>query len=83
MPSFLKYRLMEGEKYPVEDGSVDLVTAFMAAHWFDLPAFFKEVRRILAPGGVVALACYQLSRLELPWSPEKTEAVFQSYIEVP
>lgn len=40
------------------DGSADLVTAAQAAHWFDLPAFYAEVRRVLRPGGVVALWCY-------------------------
>ena len=37
--------LLQGtcDKLPVEDGSVDVVTAVQAAHYFDLPAFFKEV----------------------------------------
>ncbi len=40
------------------DASADLVTAAQAAHWFDLAAFYAEVRRVLRPGGVVALWCY-------------------------
>src|SRR6267154_3109278 len=31
------------------DGSVDLVTAAQAAHWFDLGIFYPEVRRVLRP----------------------------------
>lgn len=37
------------------DGSVDLVTAGQAFHWFDLPAARAEARRILRPGGRVAV----------------------------
>jgi SAM-dependent methyltransferase len=38
--------------------SADLCTAAQAAHWFDLPAYYGEVRRVLRPGGIVALWCY-------------------------
>lgn len=44
------------ESIPVEDGSVDLVSACAAVHWFDFKSFYAEVDRILKPGGV--LACY-------------------------
>src|SRR5438552_13504358 len=37
------------------DGVVDLATAAQAAHWFDLPAYYAEVRRVARPGGIVAL----------------------------
>lgn len=40
------------------DHSCDLVTAAQAAHWFDLSAFYAEVRRVLRPGGVIAVWCY-------------------------
>lgn len=39
-------------------GRVDLVTAAQAFHWFDPAAFFKEVDRLLAPGGALAVWCY-------------------------
>ncbi|MBI3885471.1 MAG: class I SAM-dependent methyltransferase [Opitutae bacterium] len=42
----------------VADGAVDLVTAAQAAHWFNRPAFYAEVQRVLRPGGVVALVSY-------------------------
>ncbi len=35
--------------------SVDLVTAAQAFHWFDIPKFREECRRILKPHGKVAL----------------------------
>lgn len=37
------------------DQSMDLITAAQAFHWFDGPAFAKECRRILRPGGRVFL----------------------------
>lgn len=39
--------------------SVDLVTAAQAAHWFDGPRFGAEVRRVLRPGGLVAVWTYE------------------------
>jgi SAM-dependent methyltransferase len=44
-------------------GTADLVTAAQAAHWFDLDAFYAEVRRVLRPHGVLALWCYGLCRV--------------------
>ncbi|OIW22582.1 S-adenosyl-L-methionine-dependent methyltransferase [Coniochaeta ligniaria NRRL 30616] len=40
---------------PIQDGSVDLITAATAAHWFDLPGFWKRAAQVLKPGGSVAL----------------------------
>lgn len=40
---------------PVVPGSVDLLVAATAAHWFDLPAFWRAAARALRPGGTVAL----------------------------
>lgn len=40
------------------DGVVDLSTAAQAAHWFDLPSYYAEVRRVTRPGGIVALISY-------------------------
>ncbi|KAI8181024.1 putative methyltransferase [Colletotrichum sp. SAR 10_75] len=39
----------------VADGSVDLVTAATAAHWFDMPGFWAAAARVLKPGGTVAI----------------------------
>ncbi|KAF2656274.1 S-adenosyl-L-methionine-dependent methyltransferase [Lophiostoma macrostomum CBS 122681] len=39
----------------IEDASVDLITAANAAHWFNLPPFWRAAARVLKPGGTVAL----------------------------
>lgn len=57
------------------DGSVDLVTVAQAAHWFDRPKFYAEVRRVLRPGGVVALWTYGLCEI----SPAIDAAVLRVY----
>lgn len=49
--STLIYKEIQNEIIPVENDSVDLVTAFMSIHHFNkLDDFIKEIRRILRPG---------------------------------
>jgi SAM-dependent methyltransferase len=54
----VRYQCSPAEALPVEDGAADLITAAQAAHWFDRPNFYDEVRRIAAPGAVLALITY-------------------------
>jgi SAM-dependent methyltransferase len=37
---------------------VDLVTVAQALHWFDLPRFYQEARRVARPGALLAVWCY-------------------------
>ena len=46
----LHCRMSGAESLPFSDESVQLVTTCQACHWFDMPAFYKEVHRILQPG---------------------------------
>ncbi|MET0825454.1 MAG: methyltransferase domain-containing protein [Acidimicrobiales bacterium] len=43
------------EALPLDDASVDLVTVGQAFHWFDAPTALAEVRRVLRPGGGLAM----------------------------
>lgn len=54
----IDYVQAPAELLPAADASVHLVTAAQAAHWFDLPAFYAEVRRVAAPGALLALITY-------------------------
>jgi ubiquinone/menaquinone biosynthesis C-methylase UbiE len=43
------------EELPVPDASFDVLTAAQAFHWFDLDRALPEARRVLRPGGGIAL----------------------------
>jgi SAM-dependent methyltransferase len=60
----IEYRTAPAEASGLPDGSVDLVTAAQAFHWFDFDRFFAEAERVLAPGGAVALWTYNLPRVD-------------------
>lgn len=47
----------------VRDGTVDLITAAQAAHWFDLGVFYPEVRRVARPGALLAIWNYGICRI--------------------
>jgi SAM-dependent methyltransferase len=52
------------ERLPVAAGSVSLVAAAQAFHWFDFDRFHAECRRVLVPGGVVAVWTYEKFRVD-------------------
>ncbi|GAB7351352.1 hypothetical protein MBLNU459_g2036t1 [Dothideomycetes sp. NU459] len=37
------------------EGQVDIITVAMAAHWFDMPAFYAGAAKALKPGGILAM----------------------------
>lgn len=43
------------ESLPLKTGSIDIVTAFQAFHWFDPVRALPEMHRVLRPGGHAAL----------------------------
>lgn len=59
----VRYLAALAEAAPLVDGCVDLVTVAQALHWFDHPRFFREARRVLAPGGLLAAWSYGLARV--------------------
>lgn len=50
------------ENVPIPEDSIDLVTVAQAVHWFDIPAFTREVRRVGRSGAVLAVWGYGLLR---------------------
>ncbi|EFL89778.1 class I SAM-dependent methyltransferase [Ahrensia sp. R2A130] len=58
------YRTEPAEQMRSADGSVDLVVAAQAAHWFDIDRFYKEARRVARPGGVLVLVSYGVPQLD-------------------
>ncbi len=57
------YRVALAEASGLESASVDLVTVAQALHWFDVERFYAEVRRVLRPGGILAVWSYDLMRV--------------------
>jgi SAM-dependent methyltransferase len=52
------------ECLPLRAGVADLLVAAQAAHWFDFPRFYAEARRVLRPGGLIALWTYEKFRVD-------------------
>ena len=63
------YRVARERDSGLDAASVDLVTVAQALHWFDLPAFYGEVKRVLKPTGLLAVWCYGLVNLDDELNP--------------
>ena len=59
----VEYRQAGADASGLAASSVDVVTCAQAAHWLPLEAFFAEARRVLVPGGVIALWGYHIPLL--------------------
>ncbi len=74
----IKYCLASAEDSKIESDSLDLITVAQAYHWFDQPKFLEEAKRVLKPGGVLAIWCYALTTI----SPEVDRLVLELYSDV-
>jgi SAM-dependent methyltransferase len=54
----VRFAAEPAERCALDDASCDLVLVAQAMHWFDLPRFHAEVRRVLRPGGLLAAIGY-------------------------
>jgi SAM-dependent methyltransferase len=72
----VEYRVARAEASGLADGTCDLVTAAQALHWFDIPAFFAESRRVLRPAGVCAVWTYTMPTLD----HQDCDALLQRYL---
>jgi len=68
----IRYQVAAAEAAVFPPGIFDLVIVGQAAHWFDLEKFYPEVRRVLKPGGILALIGYNLLEIDV-----ETDAVVQ------
>jgi len=71
----VEYRRGAAEATGLDDASADLLTVAQAFHWFEHAAFFAEVRRVVRPGGCLAVWCYGLTSV----TPEIDAAVHFYY----
>jgi SAM-dependent methyltransferase len=89
----ISYRRAASEESGIGDDSVDLLVVAQAIHWFDLPRFWEEVRRVLKRGGIFAFWGYNwpqtcpavdqvLEKLKLeiaPYWPERSAVLHNCY----
>ena len=60
----IEYRVGGAEESGLEDESADLITVAQALHWFSKERFFREARRVLRPGGALAVWGYHRHIIE-------------------
>jgi SAM-dependent methyltransferase len=60
--SGVRYFAGSSESSALAERRVDLVTVAQALHWFDRERFYREVSRVIAPGGAFAAWSYGLLR---------------------
>jgi ubiquinone/menaquinone biosynthesis C-methylase UbiE len=74
----VRYVVAPADQAPIEDGLADLVTVAQALHWFDLTAFYREVRRVVKPGGILAVWSYEMHHI----TPEIDAIVRRLYSDI-
>lgn len=74
----IEYIKFRAEQPPFANESIDLITVGQAIHWFDIPLFFKEAKRVLKPAGVMAFWGYGLVRV----NPEINALIDHFYTHV-
>jgi SAM-dependent methyltransferase len=60
----VEYRVAPAEASGLAAESVDLINVAQALHWFDIPRFFVEVKRVLKPQGLLAVSAYNLLTID-------------------
>ena len=60
----VEYRVALAEQSELPDASIDLITVAQALHWFNLSRFFTEAKRVLKPGGFLAVWVYAANQLQ-------------------
>jgi ubiquinone/menaquinone biosynthesis C-methylase UbiE len=74
----VEYHVEPAEHVSLGDSCVDLVTVAVAIHWFNFDEFYREARRVLRPGGILAAWTYSFTEI----SPEIDALVRRYYYDV-
>jgi SAM-dependent methyltransferase len=67
----VRYVVAASERSGLAPASIDATTVAAALHWHDLDGFYREVRRVSAPGAVIAAWTYDLASV----NPAVDEAI--------
>lgn len=78
--SRIEFRVAPAEASGLGEASVELVTVAQALHWFDLERFYAEVRRVLVPGGVLAVWTYTRVEVDEPELEDRIRGFYQDTI---
>ncbi len=73
----IEFHVAAAEQSGLDPESVDLITVAQALHWFDRERFYTEARRVLKPGGILAVWVYERTRLP----PECKNIIEKAYTE--
>lgn len=94
----VEYRVAPAEGSGLTARSFDAITVAQALHWFRLEEFYAEARRILKPGGLLAVWTYHHVRISLevdrivrryhdevvgPFWPPERKLVGPAYLDLP
>lgn len=71
----IHYEVAQETCATIKSTAIDLITVAQALHWFDRDLFFYEVRRVLKPGGILAIWSYNL----LTITPEINHVINELY----
>jgi SAM-dependent methyltransferase len=72
-----RFEVAGAEDTGLNAGSFDLVTAGQCWHWFDSAAAMAEARRVLRPGGVLAIAHYSYLAEHSPVARDTEELILE------
>ena len=65
----VKYAVAPADQTDIKASSVELIAVAQAAHWFDLPRFYAEVRRVARSRAVIAMFTYGITLVDPPVGP--------------
>ncbi len=78
----VRYLLGRAEQLPLRAGTFGAATCCSGVHWFDQPAFFAELHRVLRPSGWVGLYDHYFTG-EMPGVPEFGEWLHEALSRYP
>jgi SAM-dependent methyltransferase len=74
----VSYHVEPAEHVSLDNASVDLITVAVAIHWFQFDEFYREVRRVLKPNGILAAWTYNAVEI----SPEIDALIWHYYGDI-
>ncbi|CAH2306389.1 methyltransferase DDB_G0268948 [Pelobates cultripes] len=76
------FQVAAAENLPLEDSSVDLVNAGLAAHWFNVDKFVHEAIRVLKPNGCLAVHAFDpIFKLQDDRNDAALNAIVKQYLD--